>query len=131
MPGSVVATKRTPDSAGSAITRSNERAALAPPGRSRTDRSASGGPAINSSQGSLMAASVTIGPWLLLLQGRARRSPLEGLNHDEAVTPCGRIALADETRDVSPPRPTSFQTCLSLPRGGVRGLRVSGREPLG
>ena len=57
MPGSVVATKRTPESTGSAITRLNERAALAPPGRSRTDRCASAGPAIKSSQASLMATS--------------------------------------------------------------------------
>ena len=35
MPGKVVATKRTPDNAGSAITRSNDRAALAPPGNAR------------------------------------------------------------------------------------------------
>ena len=51
IPGSVVATKRTPESPGSAITRLNERAALAPPGRSRTDRSASGGPAVKSFPG--------------------------------------------------------------------------------
>jgi hypothetical protein len=37
LPGSVVATKRTPESAGSGITRLNDRAALAPPGSSRTD----------------------------------------------------------------------------------------------
>jgi hypothetical protein len=55
MPGSVVATRRTPDSAGSAITRSNDRAALAPPGNNRTDRSASSGPTINRSQASLIA----------------------------------------------------------------------------
>ena len=57
MPGSVVATKRTPESPGSAITRLNERAALAPPGRSRTDRSASGGPAVRSSHDPLMDTS--------------------------------------------------------------------------
>ena len=62
MPGSVVATKRTPESTGSAITRLNERAALAPPGRSRTDRSASGGPAVSSSQASLMATSPSAAP---------------------------------------------------------------------
>ena len=62
MPGSVVATMRTPDSAGSAITRSNDRAAFAPPGKSRTDRSASDGPTINRSQASLMDTSEDLPP---------------------------------------------------------------------
>ena len=55
IPGRVVATRRTPDNAGSAITRSKERAALAPPGRRRTDRSdILQVPAINNSQASRM-----------------------------------------------------------------------------
>src|SRR3954452_20600345 len=83
MPGSVVATKRTPDSAGSAITRLNERAALAPPGRSRTDRSAASGPKVTSSQASLMATSAvdSYHP-----DTTARRSPRDSANPDEPMT---------------------------------------------
>ena len=77
MPGRVVATRRTPDSAGSAITRSKERAALAPPGRRRTDRSASFGPEINNSQASLMAApSRRTQGFALPIGGRGERGVL-------------------------------------------------------
>jgi hypothetical protein len=60
MPGRVVATKRRAETVGSAITRLNDRAAMAPPGTSRTDRAASGGPAVRISQDSLTATS-----WLM------------------------------------------------------------------
>ena len=60
IPGRVVATNRREETAGSAITRLNDRAAIAPPGNSRTDRAASGGPAVRISQDSLMATS-----WLM------------------------------------------------------------------
>src|SRR4051794_26627667 len=92
IPGNVVATRRTPDNAGSAITRSKERAALAPPGSRRTDRSASSGPAINNSQASRM---------VLLLPPRGAA----------AATPDGRTALDqrpsgfhdEQARDASRP----------------------------